>query len=508
MSKKVTFQELIESIAEETDNTKQFTHDFIKDFVDVINDGLEEDGSVNIAGFGKFNLKRVDEREGYNPQTEEKITIPAHNKIVFKPYKNVRELVNAPYKHLEPELIEEEDSAEEGSTDPEDSSQTDFIPTGPPTSTEETEEKNGSEEEPPFDLNDQDEDASTDTPFEDQEEKTSGDDEDIVEFKSEDTASEDDEINNELRKLLENSGESEEEKTDPSEIETEQHAEHEDDQRDVSEDEKETVSSDEESVVEDTLHQTEELIDESEDLLNTIEKDEKQTEEGPAGSPSIGHPRNTRKRTSAFPTIMIAAAFILLLVAGGAWYFSLLSNGDQQEIASQQATPTEVDRTASDDQQNQPDNTQTNQQTAGQKQDQSQSTASSSTTASSSDKDKEDIEIQKGQTLWSLAEEKYGNPRLWPWIYGNNESVENPDLIFAGNSLSVPLPSGPNNNLNSADSVGVAKGFVATYRWYKDNNSSKAKNHLLGATKYHDNIRDIADVKIDDADLSYANRVR
>ncbi|MDZ7682001.1 MAG: HU family DNA-binding protein [Fodinibius sp.] len=92
MSEKVTFWELIEAIAEETDHSKQFTHNFIKDFVDVINGGLEQDGSVNIAGFGKFKLRRVDERDGYNPQTEEKITIPAHNKVVFKPYKDLREL--------------------------------------------------------------------------------------------------------------------------------------------------------------------------------------------------------------------------------------------------------------------------------------------------------------------------------------------------------------------------------------------------------------------------------
>ena len=107
MSEKVTFGELIESIAAETDHSKQFTHDFLKDFVDVIHGGLEEDGKVNIAGFGKFKLRHVEEREGYNPQTEEKMTIPAHNKIVFKPYKDLSELVNAPYAHMEPTLLEE-----------------------------------------------------------------------------------------------------------------------------------------------------------------------------------------------------------------------------------------------------------------------------------------------------------------------------------------------------------------------------------------------------------------
>jgi nucleoid DNA-binding protein len=513
MSKKITFRELVESIAEETDNSKQFTHDFIKDFVDVIHDGLEQDGNVNIAGFGKFNRRRVDEREGYNPQTEEKMTIPAHNKIVFKPYKDVRELVNAPYKHLEPELIEE-DATEEGSTDPEESNQTDFIPTGPPTSTQETDDKTDSGEEAPFDLDNQDDSASSNIPFEDEGEETGENDEDIIEFKKDDTTSEGDEINDELKRLLESSDQPEEEKKDQPEVEAKQSVEDEDDQQKIIEDEKEATPSEEDSVVEETLHQTEDLINESEHLLDSIEEDEKEDEkekkEEPVASPSFEQPRSTRKRTSAFPTIMIAAGFILLLVAGGAWYFSLFPNGNQQEMASQESTPTSVDRTATNDQQTQSGNAQNNQdpqQTAGQNQNQSQS-ASSTATATSSDTDSENIEIRKGQTLWSLAEEKYGNPRLWPWIYGTNESVENPDLIIAGNSLTVPLPSGPDNSLNAADSVGVAKGFVATYRWYKDNSSPEAKNHLLGAKLYHENIRDIADVQIDEADLSYANRAR
>jgi len=108
MSEKVTFKELVDSIAGQTDNTRKFTHEFLKDLVSVINSNLEEDGKVNIAGFGKFELRHMDEREGFNPQSGEKMTIPEHNKVVFKPYKDLRELVNAPYLHLEPKILEED----------------------------------------------------------------------------------------------------------------------------------------------------------------------------------------------------------------------------------------------------------------------------------------------------------------------------------------------------------------------------------------------------------------
>lgn len=133
MSEKVTFQELIDLISEQSEYSKQFTHDFIKSLVSVINKGLEEDAKVNIAGFGKFELRPVKEREGYNPQTGEKITIPAHNKVVFKPYKELREQVNAPYSDMEPEIIEKDTSSD---TDSADEKEQQFIPTGPPPSVE------------------------------------------------------------------------------------------------------------------------------------------------------------------------------------------------------------------------------------------------------------------------------------------------------------------------------------------------------------------------------------
>ena len=87
-------------------------------------------------------------------------------------------------------------------------------------------------------------------------------------------------------------------------------------------------------------------------------------------------------------------------------------------------------------------------------------------------------------------------------------SLSDPDVIIAGQSLDVPLPSGPQNRLNASDSVGVAKGYLATYQWYKNNDSSNAKNHLWGAKLYHSNIQNLADIQIDKDDLSYANSAR
>jgi hypothetical protein len=210
--------------------------------------------------------------------------------------------------------------------------------------------------------------------------------------------------------------------------------------------------------------------------------------------------------------IFAAAAVVLLLVAAGAWYFTTSSKSNvsnaPQMVTSQTSTSDVVDQQKSQQQPSANNQAQKqSQQAADQSQPKKTSSADAAKTAAQTS-NSENLEIQKGQTLWSLAEEKYGNPRLWPWIYGNNGSLEDPDLILAGSSLSVPLPSGPRNTLNSADSVGVAKGFLSTYHWYKSNESPIAKNHLWAAKSYYDDIRSIADTQIDKADLAYANQAR
>jgi LysM repeat protein len=47
--------------------------------------------------------------------------------------------------------------------------------------------------------------------------------------------------------------------------------------------------------------------------------------------------------------------------------------------------------------------------------------------------------VRPGDTLSSIAQRFYGNPADWPWLYRANRSViRNPDVIYAGEVLSVP----------------------------------------------------------------------
>lgn len=567
MSEKITFGELIEAIAEETDNSKKFTHDFLKNFVDVINGGLEKDGKVNIAGFGKFKLRRVDEREGYNPQTDEKMTIPAHNKIVFKPYKDLRELVNAPYAHMEPKLLEDEatksdnesnevtddtssdlpaDETEHLSddvipltdeTDQSESKQTedteeeaeeqDFIPTAPPTSqTHSKSESEGddieaeSDENDPFGFETEDE---NDTQKEEQ--PIENEDDDVVEFNTESTKEEDTEeldLNDFITSIEDSKKSSESEVADSEDSESLEDLDEQEDPvtTDAEADSHEEIAQPSEKTEEEILaDQIDNLEEAVEDLKeNRSEEDDIDTEEDPVEDfsestppPTTKHPK--RKRNSSMPYVA-AAVIALLLIAGGAWYYSTLSTGDVSLTSTDQTTTTDATNQQNDNPQESADENDQDQQTEQNNNSQGQTAsadkedAESSDAQSSQESNTDAVEIEEGQTLWSLAEEKYGNPRLWPWIYGNNGSLENPNVIYAGNSLSVPLPSGPQNSLNATDSVGVAKGFIATYQWYKSNEESQAKNHLWAAKRYHNDIEQLADVPIDKTDLSFANKAR
>ncbi len=107
MSEKITFKELVEKIAEQSQQSYNSTNSFIHELVQIIEGGLSENGSVTISGFGKFELKWMKERPGVNPQTGEEITIPGQNKVVFKPYKALREQVNKPYAKMTAQVLDQ-----------------------------------------------------------------------------------------------------------------------------------------------------------------------------------------------------------------------------------------------------------------------------------------------------------------------------------------------------------------------------------------------------------------
>lgn len=59
-----------------------------------IQEALVEGNDVNIAGFGKLELRHRAARQGFNPATKEPMEIKASNAVGFKAAKALRDSVN------------------------------------------------------------------------------------------------------------------------------------------------------------------------------------------------------------------------------------------------------------------------------------------------------------------------------------------------------------------------------------------------------------------------------
>lgn len=64
-----------------------------KEVLSLVKEGLLRDGTVRVNNFGTFKLKHVAEHQGRNPKTGETITIKAKNRVIFRPSKALRELI-------------------------------------------------------------------------------------------------------------------------------------------------------------------------------------------------------------------------------------------------------------------------------------------------------------------------------------------------------------------------------------------------------------------------------
>ncbi len=86
--------ELITAVAQEAEITKKDAEKTVKAVLDVITAALDKGEKVQIIGFGTFEVRERKEREGINPTSQEKITIPASRTAAFKVSKQLKERLN------------------------------------------------------------------------------------------------------------------------------------------------------------------------------------------------------------------------------------------------------------------------------------------------------------------------------------------------------------------------------------------------------------------------------
>ena len=90
----ITRDDIAETINSEFGFSRKECLEIVHDIIDIIIEGLENNGSVKIHNFGTFKLKRKTSRLGRNPKTKEEVIIRERNVITFKASKGLISYIN------------------------------------------------------------------------------------------------------------------------------------------------------------------------------------------------------------------------------------------------------------------------------------------------------------------------------------------------------------------------------------------------------------------------------
>jgi len=85
--------DLIEQVSKNLGSSKAEAERYLSAFLAGITEGLQRDKTVQLVGFGTFNVKQRKARVGRNPQTKEEIQIPASTTVGFKVGKALKSAV-------------------------------------------------------------------------------------------------------------------------------------------------------------------------------------------------------------------------------------------------------------------------------------------------------------------------------------------------------------------------------------------------------------------------------
>jgi DNA-binding protein HU-beta len=90
--------DVIDAMAEQAGISKKEAAAAFDAFIAYISNSCQGGERCSIPGLGSFVVTDRKAREGRNPRTKEKITIPASKNVRFKAGKDLRDVINVPPK--------------------------------------------------------------------------------------------------------------------------------------------------------------------------------------------------------------------------------------------------------------------------------------------------------------------------------------------------------------------------------------------------------------------------
>jgi DNA-binding protein HU-beta len=86
-------QDLIKAVAGKANKSVKETTEFVNATLDTIRETLEKGDTVRLVGFGVFSVKDTAASVRVNPQTREKINVPARKRVKFSAGKELNDAV-------------------------------------------------------------------------------------------------------------------------------------------------------------------------------------------------------------------------------------------------------------------------------------------------------------------------------------------------------------------------------------------------------------------------------
>jgi hypothetical protein len=115
-------------------------------------------------------------------------------------------------------------------------------------------------------------------------------------------------------------------------------------------------------------------------------------------------------------------------------------------------------------------------------------------------------QVAEGESLWTIAEDEYEDPYLWPAIFeANKTDLNNPNRLAAGALLDIP-DFGDTENLEDNARKMVALGYISVYDWILENQPDNARYYLWAAGSFSQEVLREASDTVNEADLAFATQ--
>ncbi len=95
MANAVSTSQLVEHVAQRTGLSKAQAKQAVSAVFEAMGERLAAGDRIQVSGFGSFEIRNRAERQGTNPRTREKVTIPASKAVGFRAASSLKQRIGA-----------------------------------------------------------------------------------------------------------------------------------------------------------------------------------------------------------------------------------------------------------------------------------------------------------------------------------------------------------------------------------------------------------------------------